>query len=687
MRLGLVLLLVSTTAAADPMLSEWNAGTRLRPAEELQLGTCAIDATFRGAMVELELRQQIKNPGPSELAAAYEIELPQAAALIGVAVDRQTSIGVPVNPPKDLVDDPSVLGADPAISMRVSTEQGRSRYRAILSPIHREVTLALRWTQTAEISDGALHTKLLGRMDGSSCVVATRVLPGPGVTAKTPPLFTITSVDATIDVPITVAGKQPVAWLQQADLGEGQLAQALTVIAPAVRADTGPQRVLFVIDTSRSMELVGRGNVRKLVAAIAHALPKGSTVEAILYDHTAERVWKAWQPNADGLDEALAKHAALNGSDLAGALALAKQAIAEPGPRAIVIAIGDGMIGDSAVLDKVEVHAIVLDPHGMRAPDNALRKLVATNGGSYVEVSVDDLDQAITGVASWLRPAWQDLAIAGWNVPTEVRAGTGFTLTRVAQKPSAMTLTARGESKVSARISTLPAAPIAQLVLAPLDDDDFGTGDGGEKARAKLARRFPAADDEHDLAVLSTQGRIATQRRSLIASGGSYTRAIDLPDPGFVPSIHIGTTTVSGGSALDRTIIRRLLVDQLQPHSYSCYARSLGRLVTLAGTATFTLELARGEVSHVTVAGFADHPDFAACLVEAAYGMAPPLPTPGYNTDDRSVVSYALTFSIRDKQPSVAAGADAQTSTTTPAAKTERTLEVDPSTALGGLRP
>ncbi|MEO8553543.1 MAG: hypothetical protein ABI678_26395, partial [Kofleriaceae bacterium] len=211
--------LASSAAAADPMLFEWNAATPLRPAEELRLGTCAIDATFRGAMVELELRQKISNPGPSELAAVFEVELPQADALIGVAVDRVTSLGVPVNPPKELVDSPDLLAADPALAAQISTEHGRSRYRVILRPVHGELTLALRWTQIAEIHDGAIHAKLLGRIDGSACTVASRVLVGTGVTAKTPPPFTMTSIAATIDVPIEVAGGQPIAWLQTAELG------------------------------------------------------------------------------------------------------------------------------------------------------------------------------------------------------------------------------------------------------------------------------------------------------------------------------------------------------------------------------------------------------------------------------------------------------------------------------------
>ena len=213
-----------------------------------------------------------------------------------------------------------------------------------------------------------------------------------------------------------------------------------------------------------------------------------------------------------------------------------------------------------------------------------------------------------------------------------------------------MTLPARGDARTKTAASVLPAAPIAQLVLAPIDDDDLGPGDRRAPPCEAHAAQFPAVDDEHDLVVLSTVGRVAAQRRQMIAGGGPYTRMVELADPAFAPIVTIGTTSSTGGSALDRTIIKRLLNDQLQPHAYSCYARSLGRMIALAGTATFEIELGRGEVTRVTVTGFEDNAEFHACLVDAAYGLAPPMPTPGYNIDDRSSVNYPLTFSVRDQQ-------------------------------------
>lgn len=702
------------------MLNEWNESTRLQPASQLELGACTLGVTLRGAIADFDLHQTIQNPGPGELAAAYELELPAAAVMIGASFDNAPAIGVAVNPAIEKIDSTDVLGADPAFVLRVGNDAGRVRYRAIVQPVRaeREVSLALRWTETAEIHDGALHAKLLGRIDGSKCTVTVKAQPGPGATVSSiaaagAPLprsgaFVWSADDVMISVALAM-GKAPIAWLQTTDLGDGETARALTVIAPAVRAETGAHRVLFVIDTSRSMELVGRNNVRRLVGAISSALPQGSTIEAILFDRRAERVLKAWQPAetaTSAIDQALAKHGAVNGSDLVGAFALANTALAEPTTshaQAMVITITDGVFGGVATdalakalggrTETIDVHALVLDPHAMSSPDgDAIHPLVSAYGGTYVEVAIDDLDRTIAEVSDWLRPAWQDLAVTGigtpLGLPQEVRAGTGFVQLSLGPRTKGVTITAHGDAPVTVHATVLPAAPIAQLVLAQVDDDNLGPGVSGEQLRAKLTQHFPSIDDEHDLAVLSTVGRVAAGRRQMIAGGGPYTRMVELPDAAFPPSTTISTTVSTGGSALDRSIIKRLLNDQLQPHAYSCYARSLGRMIALAGTATFQIELGRGEVTRVTVTGFEDNAEFHACLVDAAYGLAPPMPTPGYNLDDRSTVNYPLTFSVRDKQPAVAASDAAVTpAASTPVDGRRPKLDVgDTTTPLGNVK-
>jgi hypothetical protein len=164
---------------------------------------------------------------------------------------------------------------------------------------------------------------------------------------------------------------------------------------------------------------------------------------------------------------------------------------------------------------------------------------------------------------------------------------------------------------------------------------------------------------------------------------------VAIADPAFPIQIIQGSTTFGGGgSALDQTIIKRLLVDQLQPRAYACYQRVIGRAPTLAGTATIHVELARGEVTRATLEGLGNA-ELDACLLDAAYGLAPPVPTPGFNADDRTLVNYPLSFAVREQKAFVLAG-DADSSTPLDIGAIQGgppRLHVDPSTPLGGLKP
>src|SRR5439155_18428226 len=119
---------------------------------------------------------------------------------------------------------------------------------------------------------------------------------------------------------------------QEEPLGDGFVARALTVAAPPSPALAQARRALLVIDTSRSMNLVGRDRVAAVVHAIGAALPAGCEVEAIAFDRAPARLLGGWKPaGADALaaiEGALAKRVPQNGSDLATAFALAHQVLA-----------------------------------------------------------------------------------------------------------------------------------------------------------------------------------------------------------------------------------------------------------------------------------------------------------------------------------------------------------------------
>jgi hypothetical protein len=126
-------------------------------------------------------------------------------------------------------------------------------------------------------------------------------------------------------------------------------------------------------------------------------------------------------------------------------------------------------------------------------------------------------------------------------------------------------------------------------------------------------------------------------------------------DPAFPPEVRIGTVTATGGSAIDEKGLELLFRTQLQPAAYACYQRAIARNASLGGTVTFRLEIGRGELTRATILGLGDA-TFDACALDAAYLVTPPLPNPDYNLDDRTLVNYPITFSVRESKPFVIAG-------------------------------
>ena len=396
------------------------------------------------------------------------------------------------------------------------------------------------------------------------------------------------------------------------------------------------------------------------------------------------------------IDAAIDRHVGVSGSDLAHALALAREVIAQdPHGHASIVAITDGVLanaprdaltvdgracpagstaeGRCGSIDGADLHVIAVDPVGMRATGrDVLLDAAARSRGSYAEVEADDLDHDLTGIADWLAPGWFALATSSSAIPDEVFAGSGFVALSIVHAPKSFVVRGHGAAPFAITARQAPHAPIAQLALARASDDDFALardreGDDDSRLAAhhrrwQITDRHPAVDDDHAFAILSTSGRVAKDRHRVVAGGGSYARAIELEDP-EVPVVPAAGTSrpVAGGSSLDRSIIQRLLVDQLQPHAFMCYQRALGHAPTLAGTATVQLDIARGEITTATIGGLRD-PGFDACLLDAAYAIAPPMPTLGYNTDDRSIVNYSLSFTIHDQHPLVIPG-DADSST------------------------
>jgi hypothetical protein len=58
----------------------------LRDARQLTTHACELGVELRGAIAVGELRERIANPGPGQLAASYELDVPHGAIVTGVSV-------------------------------------------------------------------------------------------------------------------------------------------------------------------------------------------------------------------------------------------------------------------------------------------------------------------------------------------------------------------------------------------------------------------------------------------------------------------------------------------------------------------------------------------------------------------------------------------------------------------------
>jgi hypothetical protein len=689
-RVAACLALLLPLAAEANSFEEYGDKVQPRAAETLVESSCEVVVDVRGAVASVELTQKIGNG--STLASLHRFSLPKGAAITGFAVKTEKAVPVAATFRSELVESTAVLGADPAILRKV----GDDEYEILAQPFTGELVMTTKYAMLAAPRSSTLRLVLPGRVAAAklaTCKGVVRATPGPstavtairvdnavvGNRASAP--FSLAAKDVAIDIELAVSGNAPVIWQQAQALGNGETATLVTVLGPLVKSASA-RKVVVLIDTSRSMDLVGRQNVMKVVKALSGALPAGSEIEAVLFDRVATRVFNDLRPangeNLAAIEAALAKRAAVNGSDLVNAFTVAKQAVASVRGQPMIVAITDGVTGDvpDAALTKalgstaasIDVHAIVLDPARTKSPGAAvLRSPVNAYGGAYVEVHADDLDDALTAIDDWLRPSWLELTLGDHEIPTELRSGAGFTTMLVGKGTPSLTL--KGHA-ATAFVSPARPGPAAQL--------------------AALAQ--PIVTEDRALAVLTTAGKIAKNRIAMIAGGGRYDRSIAVSDPPHNAPLASTAAPISA-SAIARITLERMFRDQLQPKAFVCYQRGLQRNPKLAASVRYKLRMGRGEVTDAELAVGSGDAAFDACLIDAAYMMTPPLPDFAINSDDQTVANYPLSFAQRSDQPVVVLGdADSESPIDIDAVEggapgVRKPVKPDTKTPLGGMKP
>ncbi|MDX2092577.1 MAG: VWA domain-containing protein [Kofleriaceae bacterium] len=713
------ILVTASRASAETTLREYGPNVPPRPTAQASETSCELAVQLRGAVATVEVRQRIMNDARrTPLAVSYEFDLPPGASITSFEARGSRALPVPATFKSVGIDERPMFGADPAVLV-ARPEGSSSQYAIRVQPVDntKPIELVTRYSVLAEVRASALRLVLPGRDSKlTGCRGTLRATGGPGTTVGSIAIdgvaergaaasFVVTDKPVTLDASLMFAGSEPVAWSQTEALADGWNATALTVVAPHVRAQLqNMRRALFVVDGSRSMDLVGRKRVITVVRAIAAGLPAGTPVDAIVFDRSAARVLGTWKPSSPetvaAIDTALRARGTTNGTDITKAFELARTTLDDGGRDAtLVIVISDGVLGGAdgkklvdafaGKTNSVDVLGVVLDPASTRSPGaDALRSPVIRHGGAFVEIDAEHVDAAIEVVDGWLRPSWLELASAGGiSVPDSVRSGGGFTQLIVHRgAPSKFVLTAKGASKLRLVPRAVPGAGVATLALAsPAVAADV------EPLRARALARHPYVHDHLAFAVLTTEGKVARDRSSMVKGGGPYERVTAVDDPDETPP-YIGKPMVHA-QAIERETLERLFREQLQPRAYACYQRALATQPKLAGTVHFTFHMGRGEVSEVMLVGLGD-PQLDACLTDAAYALSVPFPDFAINADDQTLARYPLSFQVADKKPIVVLG-DADSSSpidveNTPGELPESArskVRVNAATPLGNLKP
>jgi hypothetical protein len=280
MKLGAVLVLVvASSAHASATFDEYSDAVRQQPAAQLYEASCDIAIELRGALATIDTRMRIVNPGPDAMAAFFELPLPRGGQVTRFASRGERGIAVPAHAPSVEGASP-VLGVDPAWLARPSSDE---HYRIVLQPIEpdHEVIVETTVVALAEPRGGFLRLVLPARAASklTACRGHVRALPGPGAvvkkiriagadTAGARATFALDAKDLAIAVELDVAGTQPVVWTQTQALADGWHATLVTAVAPRVKA-SGARRVVFLVDASRSMDLVGRHNIKRVIRGSA----------------------------------------------------------------------------------------------------------------------------------------------------------------------------------------------------------------------------------------------------------------------------------------------------------------------------------------------------------------------------------------------------------------------------------
>jgi hypothetical protein len=725
---------------------------------------CAMSIRADGPLAEVTTKQTLTNRSKRDHEVLYRFPLPAGAAVTGLTVKLpggKTADAVLVDSTAAItpVADPDGIAAAPDLALLrlYAMTDSYAVYELRLYPVAAgaQVEVTTRWVAPLRYDGGRQSLRVPARGAAANLAapeVSLSAAPPAGARAldevtgggkvlardvKARGAWTFEAKnddDLVVELAPRFDSSKPVAVAARVPLADNHGLYAISIMVPPPTPAEIPHydRVLFVIDTSRSMSDDGAKAARALVDQVLGSLGE-VRVEAVTYARKPARVFGAWTAvDRDArakLDRAVVGAAYDNGSDLGAALSSLRPILNErtreeqdvqkktgAKPSTLVVIVSDGvaplaLTGARAVdrfggdlLDQVFIVSLTIYPAGAVAPgveEPSAGQLAMRAGGRSLVVR--DADAAAAGArlgAELARPApLRGLALdegtanLDIDLPSELAPGQGKLVIGEyrGEWPKKVQLHARlgGDA-----VDVTPAAADAALADAALP---LWLGRSGPDAFVPLSQRADDAPDDPasykgDVWTVATRGyqkaaadaHAITPWTSLVALAPGDAFGKDraafvkkwgprrfgrLPPPAEDgnPPDAVSVSPRSRREALaqsprafeptgdiDETIAKRLMQTYVVPQARACYLQALRTDPNATGDIDLVVEMARGEVTTVSIAASTfKSAQVDLCVIDAAYTIQVPRVGLGSERDAIVVVRYPLHFRLAQKEPSV----------------------------------
>jgi hypothetical protein len=420
----------------------------------------------------------------------------------------------------------------------------------------------------------------------------------------------------------------------------GSAAVAYAVAAGAGVPRESPDRVLLLIDRSRSVGPAGLAAERDVARRLLEALPPSVRFDALFFERGQKRLFPvaraATREAIAALEEEMVPDRLANGTDLPGALRAAGELLRREAtsfaPRTLLVVLTDGAIGRLAE-DKAGGS---LFPFLGPLPGIALMTAV-------ISVRPDDDPRVGAVERRLLRTLAAGAALGG--VERELRASDGpaavVALLEVLRGGGELYGIDLEAKRASARVADViaPAEGASGIVAVPgtakLPLRLAHTARGQER---RVATR-PVTVEARWLAPLLAPGAPSTRLYASAAGSALIEPVVRPPSPPPGPGIR---------GYMERSVVRDALSIAFTPRARACYVSRSGATPAdrdLAGRVRLALDLVRGEVAGARVeASTLSHADVERCLRDAAFALDVPR---AYRNDEPVTAVLNLVFRPR----------------------------------------